>query len=66
VKARHCVWLTTVRVEKLMKEAQGGLRKVDFRDSGMQKGIRWAVRGSREEVESIVGLVVEDTGKNVV
>jgi len=71
VKAKHCVWLTTIRVGKLMREAwrgengKGGLKKVDFRESGMQKGIRWAVRGSREEMERIVGEVVKDTGKNV-
>lgn len=69
LKARACTWLTTLRVEKLMVEAsrgeewqegEGGLRKVDFRESGMQKDVRWAVEGTREDVERIVKEVVEN------
>lgn len=68
LKARACTWLTTLRVEKLLvgasrprgHEGEGGLRKVDFRESGMQRGVRWAVKGKREEVERIVREVVEN------
>lgn len=68
VKFKECVWLSTVRVAKLLDEAprpvpfsDGGLRKVDFRESGMNRDVRWAVRGSRGEVERIVKEVVENT-----
>jgi hypothetical protein len=61
LKARGCVWLTTVRVGRLMENAGEALLKVDFRESGMQKDARWAVRGSRGEVERIVKEVLENT-----
>ncbi|KAH6670092.1 hypothetical protein B0J14DRAFT_597850 [Halenospora varia] len=68
IKFKECVWLSTIRVAKLLDEApravqfsDGGLRRVDFRESGMNREVRWAVRGSREDVEKIVKEVVENT-----
>jgi hypothetical protein len=61
LKARGCVWLSTVRVERLMGGAGEALERVDFRESGMQKDVRWAARGSRGEVERIVREVIENT-----
>ncbi|PSS22845.1 hypothetical protein M430DRAFT_48475 [Amorphotheca resinae ATCC 22711] len=62
VTARNCLWLTTSRVGRLMREAGESLRSVDFRESGMQKDVRWAIRGGREEVLRIVEEVVRNTG----
>jgi hypothetical protein len=45
-----------------MREAGESLRSVDFRESGMQKDVRWAIRGGREEVLRIVEEVVRNTG----
>lgn len=61
LRARGCVWLTTFRVGRLMEGAGRGLLKVDFRESGMQKDVRWAVKKSRGEVEKIVKEVLENT-----
>jgi hypothetical protein len=71
LEAQHCVWLTSVRVWKLMRDAVrgkdgiGGLKRVDLRESGMQKGIRWAVKGSRAEVERIIEQVMENSPTKV-
>ncbi len=71
VEATYCVWLTTVRVLKLMRDARRegngytGLKKVDFTGSGMQKGVRWAVKGLRVDVERIANEVAEGSGMNV-
>ena len=44
-----------------MKDAGERLTRVDFRESGMQRDVRWAIRGSRAEVERIVGEIVKNT-----
>jgi len=69
LKARACVWLTTDRVLKLLGGIEGetcglerqGLKRVDFRESGMQKGVRWAIKGDAGLVARIVREVVENT-----
>jgi len=53
--AKKSLWLTTGRVERLLREAGESLRWVDFRGASMQKGVKWTVEGRREEVERIVG-----------
>ncbi|TAQ91466.1 hypothetical protein B7494_g169 [Chlorociboria aeruginascens] len=53
MKAKNFLWLNTQRVAVLMSECRA-LRKVDFRESGMQRDVRWAVKGSKEEVARIV------------
>ncbi|RDL38526.1 uncharacterized protein BP5553_02866 [Venustampulla echinocandica] len=66
LNARACLWLTTVRVEKLMSSAQNSLKRVDFRESGMQKEVRWALKGNKSEVERIVREVIQNTRERVV
>jgi len=61
LKAKNCLWLTTARVERMMKEVGDRLLWVDFRESGMQKDVRWAVKGTRAEVEKIVAEVIRNT-----
>ena len=61
VKARNCLWLTTARVERLLRKSGQKLRKVDLRESGLDKEIRWAVKGERREVERIAREVSENT-----
>ena len=39
----------------MMQEAGEALVKVDFRDSGLQQGVNWTIKGSRKEVERKVG-----------
>jgi hypothetical protein len=48
-----------------MKEAWEGLVEVDLRECGMQKGIRWAVEGSRKDVERIVAEVLRNSRDNL-
>ena len=44
-----------------MKEAGEGLVLVDLRESGMQKDVRWAVEGSRINVEQTVRELLRNT-----
>jgi len=70
--ARDTRWLSTTRVKRFMKEAQRagtgvrGLRLVDFTDSGMESGLPWAIKGTREKVESIVGEMRDVLGERTI
>lgn len=45
------MWLSTSRVAYLVREAKGDSdMKLDFRESGMQKAMKWGVEAGREEV----------------
>ncbi|KAE9372235.1 hypothetical protein N431DRAFT_456973 [Stipitochalara longipes BDJ] len=71
-KAQDTIWLNTAMVKRLMKETPRaetgvrGLRQVDFTNSGMEPGLPWAIKGSREKVESIVGEMGDASGKRMV
>jgi hypothetical protein len=65
ITAQHAVWLSTRRVKRLMKDARRngpgmkGLTKLDFRNSGLHKGLGWAIEASRDEIEEIVNAMPE-------
>ncbi|KAF4627929.1 hypothetical protein G7Y89_g10221 [Cudoniella acicularis] len=59
VYADEVVRWVLMRGERMRRDR--GLSRVDFRESGMTKDIRWAVKGTRDEVEKIVKEVVENT-----
>lgn len=42
----------------MMIEAGDSLKRVDLRGSGMEKEVRWATKGSRSDIQRIVGEVV--------
>lgn len=44
-----------------MREAGDRLARADFRESWMQKDVRWTIRGSRAEVGKIVAEVMRNT-----
>jgi hypothetical protein len=61
VTAKSCLWLTTARVERFLRESGEKLGKVDFRESGMKKEVRWAVKGKRRAVERVAKEVLDNT-----
>lgn len=51
--AKKFLWLTTTMISDLMIDSWK-LEKVDFRESGMLKDMRWQIKGLRMEVERII------------
>jgi hypothetical protein len=45
-----------------MNEAGETLRSVDFMESGVQSGVGWAVKVSREHIKRIAGQTLTRTG----
>jgi hypothetical protein len=60
LKLKSCLWLSTDRVNRLIKEAGVHLKRVNFTGSGMQKEVRWAIKGSRQDVQKIVEEIINN------
>lgn len=54
------LWLTTQSVVDIL-EGCWALEEVDFRESGMNRDVRWAVKGRVEDVARIVRQVIANT-----
>ncbi|KAL3418643.1 hypothetical protein PVAG01_10359 [Phlyctema vagabunda] len=52
LNARSFLWLSAPKVRSLVFNRS--LKEVDFRDSGMEKGSRWAIKGSKADLQKIL------------
>ncbi|RDW84424.1 hypothetical protein BP6252_02014 [Coleophoma cylindrospora] len=58
IKAKNFLWLNTHKVRSLMSNRS--LKEVDFRESGMEKNVKWAIRGSKTDVQKILRELDDD------
>jgi hypothetical protein len=58
LKIRKGFWLTTGHVKIIVTRGEK-LQRLNLKESGMTRGKRWAIRGTREDVE--FGLVCEES-----
>lgn len=58
IQAKSFLWLNTNKVRSLMSNRS--LKEVDFRESGMEKNVKWAIRGSKTDVQKVLRDVDDD------
>ena len=61
VEVEQGFWLNTRLVKTLVEDAEGPLKRLNLKGSGMGGTLSWAIEGSREEIMAIVRDVPRDS-----